>query len=101
MKAVRVQYIVNEDYVDTNKANVQAVMDDLRANPIEGMNYSTYYLGEGRFMHLSVSSNPESGKLLSERESFAHFRSSLQQSSPVEPPKAEDMDLVASSQDLV
>lgn len=61
MKAVRVQYTVQEGFVEQNKSNIAAVMQDLRDNPIDGMNYSSYYLGEGKFMHLNVMANPEAG----------------------------------------
>lgn len=101
MKAVRVQYTVKPEYVEQNKANVQGVMDDLRNNPIEGMRYSTFYLGEGSFMHLNVCNDQETMSLLGERDSFKHFRSGLKASGPVSPPKAEPMNYVGSSYDIL
>ena len=100
MKAVRVQYTVKPEYVDQNKANVKAVMDDLRNNPINGMHYATYYLGDGRFMHVNVVRDGDTASLLGQRDSFNYFRNELKSSGPIEPPKSEDIDVVGSNTDL-
>ena len=100
MKAVRVQYTVKPEYVETNKANVRAVMDDLRGKPIDGMNYSTFYLGEGRFMHLNVCKDQETLSQLGQRDSFKNFREGLKASGPESPPKSEDLEFVGSNIDF-
>lgn len=46
MKAVKVQYTVKPEYADQNKANIRKVMAALKANPIEGMLYSSYTSGD-------------------------------------------------------
>lgn len=101
MKAVRVQYTVKEEYVEQNKVNIRAVMNDLRENPISGMSYSTYYLGEGRFMHLNVMSDPNAGGQLNERQAFTDFRMALKGSGPLSPPNQEDLEVVGSNLELV
>jgi hypothetical protein len=42
MKVIRVQYTVKESYVGQNKANIEKVMSDLRANPVDGFIYASY-----------------------------------------------------------
>jgi hypothetical protein len=100
MKTVRVQYQVRTEYVDQNKANIQAVMKDLKDNPIDGMLYAAYYLGDGNFMHVNSMVNPEAGSALNARESFTHFRTSLKASQPVQPPQSVDIELVGVNLDL-
>lgn len=100
MKAVRVQYTVKTEYVKQNKANIQLVMDDLHQNPIEGMNYSSYYLGEGAFMHVNISKDSETMSKLNERKSFIEFRMALKNSQPTALPKSEDLELVGSNNNL-
>jgi len=101
MKAVRVQYTVKPEYTEQNKANVQEVMDDLRNNPIEGMRYSTFYFGDGRFMHINICKDQETMSLLAERSSFKRFRTGLKASLPVSPPKSEPMELVGANFDFL
>ena len=101
MIAVRVQYQVQEDYVEQNKSNIKAIMDDLRNDPIDGMNYSTYYLGDGKFMHLNVSHDQQTRDLLGQRASFQNFRSALKESGPLSPPESQELEIVGSSKDLI
>jgi hypothetical protein len=101
MKALRVQYTVKSEFVDQNKKNIQTVMDDLRSDPIENLMYSSFYLGEGKFMHLNVSNDPEANKKLSDRNSFTSFRVALEESQPIAPPKSEDLELVGSNIELI
>ena len=98
MKIVRVQYTVKPEYVEQNKKNIQAVMADLKANPIDGLWYSTYQLSDGNsFMHVNLTSSPEALEKFNEVESFKKFRMELKASTPVSPPKAEDLTLVGAS----
>jgi hypothetical protein len=99
MRAIRVQYIVKPNFAEHNKANVRAVMDDLRKNPIPGMRYSTWYLGDGKFMHLNVSRDETANGQLNERESYKQFRVELKASEPVSPPKSEDLEMVGANFD--
>jgi hypothetical protein len=101
MKAIRVQYTVQEKYIDQNKKNIKDVMDDLRANPITGLHYSSYYLGKGKFMHVNVQSSDEVGSEFSKREKFISFRTALKASAPSKAPKSKDLELVGSSAELV
>ena len=100
MRYVRVIYTVQPEYVDTNRTNIQAVMEDLKANPIEGMHYITYELDGGSFMHVNIAHDEESANKLNERESFKSFREQLKASSPVSPPNSEKMELVGANFDI-
>ena len=73
-------------------------MDALKANPVEGMYYSTYQLPDGvSFMHLNVANNAETMAKLNDVEAFTNFRMQLKASQPVQPPKGEDLALVGAS----
>jgi len=47
MRAVKVEYTVKPEYVSTNKANIQKVMDELRALGDVGILYSSYVKEDG------------------------------------------------------
>lgn len=101
MKAVRVQYTVKPEYIEQNKKNIRAVMDAIKANPIEGMFYSTYQLPDGvSFMHLNFATDGETMNRLNAVEAFTAFRMALKASEPVSPPKSEELEFVGSSIEL-
>lgn len=101
MKAVRVQYTVKPGYVEQNKKNIEAVMNAIRANPINGMLYATYQMPDAvSFMHLNVAVDGETMDKLNAVEEFKIFRNELKASEPVVPPKAEDLGFVGSSAEL-
>ena len=55
MRAVKVEYTVKPEYVATNKANIQKVMDELRSLGNTGILYSTYVKEDGvSFVHFSI-----------------------------------------------
>ncbi len=101
MKIVKVQYTVKPEYVEQNKTNIQKVMDDLKAKPIEGMKYSSYLLEDGvSFMHLNIGKDTETLSKLNQIESFNEFRKQLKASEPISPPKVEKLSLVGAGFDL-
>ena len=58
MEAIKVQYTVRPEFVEENKANIQRVMDRLRADPIEGIRYASFTLDDGNtFVHLNFFNN--------------------------------------------
>ncbi len=96
MKAVKVQYTVKPAYVETNKANIQKVMDKLRENPIKGMQYASFLLDDGQtFVHINMADDQETLDKLQEVTEFNAFRRALKASEPVTPPKSENLNLVA------
>jgi hypothetical protein len=101
MKAVRVQYEVKPDYVESNQKNIDAVMKALKENPIEGMYYSAYLIeGTNQFMHINVATDGETMNKLNSVEEFQYFRKNLKASEPVKPPKAESLNFIGSGFDL-
>jgi len=95
MKAVRVQYTVKREYVEQNKKNIKAVMDALKANPIDGMYYSSYQLADGvSFMHVNFAKDDSTMSKLNDVQAFNDFRMALKASGPVSPPNGEDITLV-------
>ena len=101
MNAVRVQYAVQEEYVKTNKANIQRVMTEFRALNKSDIKYSAFQLEDGKtFMHFVIRANEEAQKTLTDLPSFQDFQRQLRESGPEVPPKAEDLTLVGSSWDI-
>jgi BarA-like signal transduction histidine kinase len=95
MKSVKVTYRVRPEFVEQNKKNIQAVMDYLKDNPIEGMYYSSYQLDdEGLFMHINVAQDEVTMNKLNDVKAFMNFRMQLKASAPVESPKAQKIELV-------
>ncbi len=100
MKITRVQYTVQDDYVETNKRNIEQVMADLRDLNNAGIKYSSYQLEDHRtFMHFAVFPDDETSKILSDLKSFNKSRQELKASQPEVPPKAESLTMVASAFD--
>ena len=101
MKTVRVQYKVKPEYVGTNKANIQKVMSDLRKLNDTGIKYSTFLFADGQtFMHFTMFRDEDGQKKLNDLESFKKFAEELKANGPLEPPKVENLDLVASCYDI-
>ncbi len=98
MNAVKVQYTVKEDYVETNKANIQQVMADLKALNDPAVKYAAFLLDDGKsFVHFVMRENDEAQKTISELPSFQEFQRQLRESGPEVPPQAENLTAVGSS----
>ena len=101
MNAVKVQYTVKEEYVETNKANIKRVMADLNALNNADIKYSSFLLDDGKsFVHFVMRANDEAQKTLSDLPSFQEFQRQLKESGPEIPPKAENLTLVGISWDI-
>ncbi len=101
MKAVKVQYKVKPEYVNQNKVNIRKVMDKLKADPIEGMMYSSYTLEDGQsFVHINIARDEETMNKLNEVQEFNDFRKALKESNPIDPPKSIKLELVAAGFEL-
>ncbi len=101
MNGVKVQYTVKEEYVETNKANIQQVMADLKEINNPNITYTAFLLDDGKsFVHLVMRVDDDAQKTLSELPSFQEFQRQLRESGPEVPPKAENLTLVGSSGDI-
>ena len=89
MNAVKVQYTVKPEYSETNKKNIERVMDALKEVGSPDIRYSAYLLDDGKtFVHFVMRANDEAGNLLSNLEAFQDFQQQLRDSGPEAPPKA-------------
>ena len=96
MKAVEVRYTVKPDFVEQNKANIRKVMDELRANPIDGMFYSSHTLEDGvTFVHVNIARNGETLSRIGDVPAFRDFQAALRASEPEAPPEATELNPVA------
>ena len=101
MNAVKVQYTVKEEYVETNKANIQRVMTDLKEINNPGIKYSAFLLDDGKsFVHFVMRVDDQAQKTLSELPSFQEFQHQLRESGPEVAPQAENLILVGASWDI-
>ena len=89
MNAVKVQYTVKAEYVETQKANIRRVMDALQKIGNPNLRYSTFVLEDGKtFVHFAMRANEEAQALLSNLAEFQHCHQALGASGPEVPPKA-------------
>jgi quinol monooxygenase YgiN len=101
MRITRVRYTVKEEYVETNKRNIERVMTDLRDLNIPNLKYSSFIEEDGRtFMHFSMFKDESASDILNSLPSFTEFRKQLKASDPESPPQAEQLTLVDSAHDL-
>lgn len=99
MKTIIVQYTVKDEFVETNKANVAAVMDDLKAQNAD-IHYFTSIKEDGKtFVHVAIDKAGEVDKTLGGLDSFNSFRAALQEGATT-PPQATYHELVGKSFDL-
>jgi len=100
MNATKVQYTVKEDFVEKNKENIKAVMNELRSMGDTGVKYSAFFNEENRtFVHLVVFRDEEATKIIPGLESFKNFREQLKEGAET-PPSSEDLKLVGASFDF-
>ena len=101
MNAVKVQYTVQAGYAETNKKNIQKVMDDLQALNNPGVRYSAFMMEDGKtFIHFAMYPDEETAAIVPNPASFQSFRQQLKDSKPEIPPKAEDLTLVGAAYEI-
>lgn len=101
MKTVKVEYTVEESFVQTNKENIQKVMEELRNLNNPDIKYASYIKEDGvSFVHFANHANEEAGKIMANLVSFKYFQAQLKNSELVSAPKPESLQLIASSFDI-
>lgn len=101
MRIIRVTYTVREEFVSTNKQNIEKVMSDLKAMNNPDIKYATFLEpDEKTFMHFAMYPNDETLQILQNLDSFNYFRKELKESMPEMPPKQVDLSLVASAYEI-
>lgn len=102
MKGVVVRYTVKPEFAEENKANIRKVMEYLRANPIEGMQYASFVEknDENSFVHINICNDEETLRKINDIEPFQVFRSALNASGPVVPPKGMPLEAVGAGYDI-
>ena len=101
MRAIKVEYTVKPEYVATNKANIQKVMDELRALGDVGVLYSAYVKEDGcSFVHFAIYKNPDEPNLIPTLKSFQAFSKQLKEEGLMAPPQSLNLSMVGKSFNL-
>lgn len=101
MKAVKVEYRVRKEYVETNQANIKQVMTDLKALNNSNIKYSSFLLEDGQtFVHFAMYPDEATSQIVPNLPAFEKFRTELKASQPEVPPKAENLEMVGSAYDI-
>ena len=91
MQAVKVRYRVRPDYIETNKANIAAVMNELKAMADSGVRYAVFIEEDGRtFNHFAAFRDEEAAEVIPSLETFKHFREQFQSGAET-PPESIDL----------
>jgi len=100
MQAIRVRYTVKQEFVDTNRANIAAVMAELRAKGDVGVSYTSFLEPDGKtFVHVLVARDEDARQVLPSLEAFNTFQAALRPNLEV-PPEPQPWAVVGSSYDL-
>lgn len=101
MKAVYVRYQVDPSFAETNAENIRKVMSDLRATGSEGVRYQSFRESDDvTFVHFGMYRDEAALEKFTSTPSFQAFQRALKESKPIQPPKAEWLDLVGSSYEV-
>ena len=100
MRAVKVEYTVKPGYAETNKINIQKVMDELNALGNVGILYSTWVKDDGvSFVHFSIHRDEEN--IIPSLPAFKVFNTQLKAEGLVgKVPKGLQLQMVAKSFEL-
>lgn len=100
MKAIKVEYTVKPEYVDTNKSNIQKVVEELKGLGDVGVMYSVYVQEDGcSFVHFAIYMNPDEPNIIPTLKSFQAFFKQLKEEGLVNAPKTTHLSMVARSFD--
>jgi len=98
MKIVRVQYTTRAEYAAVNKANIAAIVKELKELSHPGIKYGAYLLPDGKtFMHFDQFESEEAHEVLTGLASFKKFTAELEASALEAEPKLELLSLVAAT----
>jgi hypothetical protein len=98
MKIVKVIYTAKPDYVEQNKTNIKAVMNDLQQSVTPGIFYTVCLSSDGKsFIHTAYFKSEEDQKSLNDLASFKYFQEQLKSNGLEKPPIQELLTLVNSS----
>lgn len=100
MQGVKVTYRVRPDYVETNKANIAAVMNELKTLDDPGVRYAVFIEEDGQtFNHFAAYRDDNAAEVIPNLEAFKHFREQLMGGVET-PPESTDLTMVNSSVQL-
>ena len=101
LRAIKVEYTVKSTYVSTNKANIQKVMEELRALGDVGVLYSSNLKEDGcSFEHFSIHKDAEEPNIITKFPAFKTFSTQLKIEGLLTQPQVIKLDMIGKSFDL-
>ena len=101
MNAIKVEYTAKPEYVATNKANIQKVMDELRALGDVGVLYSSYVKEDGcSFVHFAIHRDAAAANIIPSLAAFKAFTTQLKAEGLQTQPQSIKLDMVGRSFEL-
>lgn len=98
MKVVRVHYTTTVGFAPINRANIAAIVSELKVLNHPGIKYSCWILEDGKtFMHFDQFENEAAHEVLTNLDSFKKFDDALWASGLEKEPVLEHPSLVAST----
>ena len=101
MKIVRVQYTTTAEFAPVNRANIAAIVQELKELDIPGIKYSCWLLPDGKtFMHFDQFATEADHQLLTSLKSFQKFDTDLWGGNLEAEPGLDLLSLVASTEEF-
>ncbi|HEY3786154.1 MAG TPA: hypothetical protein VGL55_12795 [Steroidobacteraceae bacterium] len=93
MKLTVVRYRMRPETADENQRLIEAVFQELRDRPREGVRYLALRLSDDAFVHFSIADTEDGASPIPRLEAFRSFQSELKQRCS-EPPQQVDAMIV-------
>lgn len=86
MKAVKVEYQVKDEFIEQNKRNIEAVIEELKSRGDVGVKYFANIKEDGKtFVHINIMRDDVDSSVMSEMDSFKKFQKELGENVTVKP----------------
>ncbi len=100
MDAVKVKYKIKKEFVEKNKENIAAVIQEIKSLGDTGVMYSVYVKDDGlTFVHFAMRRDEVAAQVIPRLASFQKFSAELRDNLEIKP-EVTDLDLVNASFDV-
>ena len=86
MKVVKVEYQVKDEFIEQNKKNIEAIIEELKGRGDVGVKYFANIKEDGKtFVHINIMRDDVDPSVMSEMDSFKKFQKELGENVTVKP----------------